>query len=322
MRKQQPRVMLGRIGYAIDPRTSWLGYLSVSGLALAFGIALLDPSASWGLRFPARLAFWLTHAALALFILECVQMFLGRLRLAVFLSPLLIVILGGILGALVFSALSLLALEPFIYVSDLDIAGDDVTFLEFLDEVRTGGGQVVLFWVILNAPRLLMMPSEQDLEHSSAQTDSEDHDSRGDSNLSADLFELLRKLPRELGADIVALSAELHYLRVYTTRGDVLILMPLSRAVSGAQIIPGILVHRSHWVAIRHIAAVKNQEGGIFCQLTTGLMVPVSRKNRSKLRSILGAMDIKSAMDAARDLTFVPDGSGGSMTCPRSYVGD
>lgn len=287
----------------VDPRESWAGYLLASGIALAVGIALLDPSASRDLSFVDRLVFWMSHTAMAIVILETVQIVLGRFRFFAALPPLLLVVLGGLVGAPFFSVVSLSLLEPLLHFPELDIGGDQLTAWELLDEVRSSSGQVILFWVLLNTPRLLMISGEQRTgARGQPEDDGRQDDADDISGRDADLLAFLGKLPRHLGADIVALTAELHYLRVYTTRGDALILMSFSRAVRALKRVPGLVVHRSHWVATKHVLGTKTQGNRVFCQLSTGLSLPISRANRALVSKALARQEAQKAMDLARSL--------------------
>ncbi|MCA3487408.1 MAG: LytTR family transcriptional regulator [Rhodobacter sp.] len=302
MKQQSLFDTLGRMGTRIDPRTSWVGYLCASGATLALGITLLNPSVSQDLAFLERLVFWFVHVALAIVILEGVQIIIGRFRVAAKLPPLLLVLAGGVIGALVFAALSLFALEQLIWLPAPNLGGDDATIMEFFKEFRSSGGQVVLFWVLLNAPRLLMLSQQQNDGQETVQPRTDGPAEADKGKVDPDLVELLARIPVNLGRDIVALSAELHYLRVYTTQGNTLILMSFSRAVSAVRIIPGMVVHRSHWVALKHVESLQGQGAGLVCKLVTGLSVPVSRANRAALRAAMTERGIKDAERGARDL--------------------
>ena len=311
MKKQSLSEALAHIGTRIDPRTSWVGYLFASGAALAIGITLLNPSASQDLTFIERLVFWFAHIALAIVILETVQILIGRFRVAAKLPPLLLVLAGGVTGALIFATLSLLVLERLLQLHASNLGGDAATLAEFFSEFRSSGGQVILFWVLLNAPRLLMLSPQQ-----IARPEQPEQDRSGPpgpagadtEKVNPDLVELLARIPVTLGRDIVALSAELHYLRVYTTKGNTLILMSFSRAVSAVGIIPGMAVHRSHWVALKHVDSLEGQGPGVMCKLVTGLTVPVSRKNRAALRAAMTDRSIRRAERSARDLASATTG--------------
>jgi len=90
---------------------------------------------------------------------------------------------------------------------------------------------------------------------------------------------ILDRLPFALRAPLVAMSVEDHYVRVYTTKGDEMILMRLSDAIREVGDTAGLQVHRSHWAAFAHIAAVNRNGNGAVLTMTSGLDIPVSRSN-------------------------------------------
>jgi hypothetical protein len=303
MRKVSFHQTLEWLRSKVDPRDSWMGYLFASGMALAVGIALLDPSASHGLSFFERMVFWLSHAALAIVILESVQIFLGRFRFFSALPPLLLVVLGALLSAPIFSVVSLLLLESLLIIPDLEIGGDSISLWETLDEIRSSSGQLLLFWILLNTPRLIMISGEQRLRADHFhEIELSQNDANQAAEISGDLLELLRKLPRVLGTDIVAMTAELHYLRIYTAYGNALILMSFGRAVQALDGVPGLVVHRSHWVSTKHIVQIKTIGGRVFCEMSTGFSVPVSRSNRAQVSLVLNQKEAQQAEDLARNL--------------------
>jgi len=91
------------------------------------------------------------------------------------------------------------------------------------------------------------------------------------------LFERLKPSLRR--AEIYALMAEDHYVRVFTSNGEDLILMRLSDAVKELGSTKGLPVHRSWWVAETGIKSVKKSEGKISLELHSGQIAPVSRSN-------------------------------------------
>ncbi|WP_291843550.1 LytTR family DNA-binding domain-containing protein [Maricaulis sp.] len=96
---------------------------------------------------------------------------------------------------------------------------------------------------------------------------------------------LADKLPPRLRrADILALEAEDHYLRVHTDRGDCLILMRLGDAAAAVAPLDGARTHRSWWVARKAVDQVSRGDGRATLTLTTGTEVPVSRTYAPKLR--------------------------------------
>jgi hypothetical protein len=95
------------------------------------------------------------------------------------------------------------------------------------------------------------------------------------------------KLPLALRqAPIVALSAEDHYVRVRTDRGQALILMNFANAVAALGPDAGVRIHRSHWVS-RALAAKTTTCGsrnGI--RVDDDTVLPVSRAGRKLLNEL------------------------------------
>lgn len=95
----------------------------------------------------------------------------------------------------------------------------------------------------------------------------------------------LERLPLKLrGAEVWAVEAEDHYLRLHTSKGQDLILMRLADAVSELEGIEGAQVHRSWWVARDAIADARRGDGRATLTLRDGSEVPVSRTYAGELR--------------------------------------
>ena len=91
------------------------------------------------------------------------------------------------------------------------------------------------------------------------------------------------RLPSGLGRDIVCLRVSGHYLEVATADGSCLVLLPLSDAVKALRGL-GMQVHRSHWVAHRHVLGIVRRGDRTLLQLTGGREVPVSRSRVAEVR--------------------------------------
>ena len=102
---------------------------------------------------------------------------------------------------------------------------------------------------------------------------------------SATPAKFLERLPLKLrGAEVWAVEAEDHYLRLHTSKGQDLILMRLADAVSELDGIEGAQVHRSWWVAREAIADAKRGDGRATLTLKDGAEAPVSRTYARLLR--------------------------------------
>ena len=88
----------------------------------------------------------------------------------------------------------------------------------------------------------------------------------------------LERLPLKLrGAEVWAVEAEDHYLRLHTSRGQDLILMRLADAVEELTGIEGTQVHRSWWVARDAVRSVARDGRALVLTLHNGIEVPVAR---------------------------------------------
>lgn len=96
----------------------------------------------------------------------------------------------------------------------------------------------------------------------------------------------LDRLPPKLrGAELYAVEAEDHYLRLHTSKGQDLILMRLSDAVAELEGIEGARTHRSWWVAKGAVEDARRGDGRATLILKGGTVAPVSRAYAGALRA-------------------------------------
>ena len=95
---------------------------------------------------------------------------------------------------------------------------------------------------------------------------------------------LRAKLPLGLRhASILALSAEDHYVRVRTDRGEALVLINLAAAIAALGEEAGVRIHRSHWVSRRLAEAASLRGGRRGVHVRDDVVLPVSRAGRKLL---------------------------------------
>ncbi len=250
----------------------WPGYLALCAIGLALILTWLGPRSSGGLGTLNALAFWFAHVAIGLVVLAGVQLMLGRFSRFGVLPSGVQVLIGGFVGAIVFipAAFGLdLLFQPPVTSDDASAGAAFEIWTEFTQVVVP----FVLFWLLVNAPTLVQLSSGQDLR-----------DEESVDTLDDQAAELWQKVPKSLGRDLVALSAELHYLRVYTVVGDALILFAFGRAVELLDGADTCQIHRSHWVRLPHVVDVVTGNGSMTCVLDNGLKFPVSRSHRKALK--------------------------------------
>jgi len=96
------------------------------------------------------------------------------------------------------------------------------------------------------------------------------------------------RLPGKLGTDIISLQAQDHYLKVTTATGREMILMRLADAEKELESAGGLRVHRSWWVAQKHISELKRDGDRQFLEMSNGEEIPVSRSYAKTVRAALG----------------------------------
>lgn len=99
---------------------------------------------------------------------------------------------------------------------------------------------------------------------------------------------LARLNPSNRGA-ILRLSAEDHYTRVVTSRGQELILLRFSDAVKEVGTTSGLQIHRSHWIADRHVAELRKTNGSFSLLTNDGSVLPISRASQKSTRERFGS---------------------------------
>lgn len=94
-----------------------------------------------------------------------------------------------------------------------------------------------------------------------------------------------KRLPARLReAELLALAAEDHYVRVITDAGEELVLMRLADAVEELDGSDGAQTHRSWWVARHAVRSAARGNGKATLTLTNGATAPVSRRYAPDLR--------------------------------------
>lgn len=107
----------------------------------------------------------------------------------------------------------------------------------------------------------------------------------GKENAAATAERFLDRLPEQAGRDLVCLKMADHYVEVFTTSGSTLLLMRFADAVAELEGADGLRVHRSHWVACKHVVGALRRNGRTILRLTGGHEVPVSRGYLAEVRA-------------------------------------
>lgn len=105
----------------------------------------------------------------------------------------------------------------------------------------------------------------------------------------ADAPPILDRLPKPVRGRLSHMSMADHYVEVFTDRGKALILMRLADAIAETRGIDGLQIHRSHWVALDAVAALKRLDGRPVVELKSGETLPVSRSYFAAVRDAFPA---------------------------------
>jgi len=273
------RVPRGRPGLSGADSIGWIPYLAMCGAGLTMGLTWIGPRAAEGLGTLNALAFWAAHVGPALVLLAVTQTTLSRVRIVASLPGLSQVLLTAAVASLLFTPVALAVDLLFDVESSRDDEGDPLLLVAVKEFVQFAV-PIGLTWTLINAPSLLR------IEVGTSEPPRPD-EPPVKAVATPGQVEFWSRVPRRLGRDLVALSAELHYLRVYTTLGDTLILYPFGRATDALEDVRGMQVHRSHWVVLGHVEEMTSRDGRIVCRMAGGLVLPVSRSFGPALRAAL-----------------------------------
>jgi hypothetical protein len=235
-----------------DDAAGWLRGLTIS-LAAAFFLAVVEAFGSGRVPFIPRLGYWV-------FLVLAGWLWGAFVSRFFFLGPF------GSMGAWTRIGLASVTLSiPFSAV--VAIASTLVMGSHFaLADIPALIGSVLTISVAMTAINVLV-------------------DRQSVTAASATPAKFLERLPLKLrGAEVWAVEAEDHYLRLHTSKGQDLILMRLADAISELEGIEGAQVHRSWWVARDAIADARRGDGRATLTLKDGAEAPVSRTYARLLR--------------------------------------
>lgn len=264
--------------------------LLVMGGVISVFCTLVEPEVSAGLSLLPRFAFWVSHVGVALLGILLASLILSRYWPHRQLSLFVTIGLTGMLGVLLATPALLLLEEFFPEESDqewLDIFGQRGWWQALLAEYLQVLPKLLPTWYLVNLPLLFNKPVLHLLPEDAEPDTPPDDQAEHEEELRQRRERLYEKLPEVIGRDIVAISSDLHYLNVHTVVGKFLVLGSLKHYVEafGDE---GVLVHRSNWVAKRHVVKVRTSGDEAYCLMSNGLKVPISRSKRKEVKALFG----------------------------------
>jgi hypothetical protein len=294
---------------AMKQRLSMTARYAATVVAIAALFTLAEAEPARHLSPAAALAFWIMSVGVGLALAVASVAGLTRWSGTRDLPRWQLIGLGGVIGLLLYTPLSL-GLE-----STFPPPGLNETERDVLDELESAGGLAALVaellqagplylltWALLNLaptaavtrPAILtaasaapLLPPAIDPPGPAATTPTEPVTacpSPAPARCAADAL----GWPAAIGEDVLWVSADLHYLHVGTTLGRATVLGSLV-AVEAHFGRRGLRIHRSHWVARRAIRRVARGASGWRCELQDGQRLPISRRRVPEVRALLGS---------------------------------
>ena len=303
-----------------------LRYLTIVGCGFLALMLTLEPDVGFEAPLAARLLFWSLQIMTGLLVLQSVLYLLTRQLGAGRAPSWSLVLLSGVLGSVLLAPLYWLIGEGLMvtwleYPSQADeTAADFIGFTlahPLIQEYLNIVGPVSAAWTLICLPRLhwLMPPllhgrtpdsdavtTTPDINPKPIEASSSINESNAAESSAPTRATWRDRLPEQLGTDVIAVTSELQYLRVWTPRGCALILGALADVETEAAA-TGLRVHRSWWVATDHVVSVRRTATGAVCLMSDGRQVPVSRRRRSEVLAHFGDGAQYRCEDASKAVT-------------------
>ena len=183
---------------------------------------LLNPAGTLGVDFGLRLLIWTVQIGILVPTFIIIHIKLQKIQIFDHLNDWYKILFSGLIGCFFYLPFGL-AID---YVTGLDdwskFRNLSESYTIVINEIGSLFPTAILTWVAINAPRILnfnfskISPVEQVKLMPSEQTPNN---------------EFLAKFSDKIGTDIIYLMSELHYIRVVTLKGEMLILHKLKDAI-------------------------------------------------------------------------------------------
>jgi hypothetical protein len=239
-------------------------FVAFSALVFALIFSSLGAAGSYGTRVQSFFV-WTPTIVIAIFFLTLTHLFL---RKKLKFNFWIVSILEGIVGSLFFA--------PFAYFIDVFLGLDPGPYLSLNGIVSEFGNvlpSVVICWLLMKSPRYfgLIFPAKitQDLVRT--------YDTSSHGKVSSEIIgTFLEMLPKELGTDVIFIKAEKQYIMVTTSLGSKLIHYSLTPAINSFAEDYGFRIHRSIWVARKHVLRIDKKMRTV--KMSNDAILPISRR--------------------------------------------
>lgn len=238
----------------------WMGLAAV-----VLVLAIIGPFTTFeNLNFSARLVFWGLTATTCYFVGFTVSVFVAQMALQAGASEMLSRLIGGAISGLPITIV-VWVINKYLYGFTMEGSFSFLTLMFSCTIIAIAIAMIV--YLVTNTHRT-------DEANDLVETKS---------------IAFLRRLPAELGPDILCIEAQDHYVNVTTSRGSTLVLIRLSDAIAELKGIEGLRVHRSWWVAKGAIVKTTRQNGRLMVELNNNRTLPISRTYAENVKAAISS---------------------------------
>jgi len=258
-------------------------YFLFSSLALIVIFTWMEPVGTSGIGFLPGLIFWTIQVSILIPLLITAQHLISHyVNLRVPQAPWIQTAMSGLVAATLF--------VPVAFFLDVlfgmpEVVSWNSLLPELLDEASGVVVPVTITWLALNAPWILQLNFSQ--RQTNATCEQQSYDQGLSTSETKQPSRFLQELRSRAPGDLICISSELHYLRVTTTKAEVMFLYNLKDAIDELPSNSGVQVHRSHWVAKEHVKRLSKKDGNTECILSNGKILPVSRRKAAEVKNLL-----------------------------------
>jgi hypothetical protein len=259
---------------ALKPAQIGSGFL-LTTVAISFALTMLGLEDYAAFGFFTSWFLWNLHSLVGLLPLTGFTRILRLAGLSPFLASIAALILTYPL-----LALGSIGIDELFSLSD----PDDIGSTSFLQNIISEAGEVFavafVVWAVVAA---FIFSKTVNLKTGEAD--------RWNSRTGESVWpKYLAEVHESKRGEIIGLTADQHYLKVETTSGESYIRGSLTDAISSLYELPGLQIHRSHWVARNQVKRLIENDGVLYCETCTGSRYPISRRRRKQTRSALQAI--------------------------------
>lgn len=284
----------------INPLRYFLGIAVFLGFLFAF----IAPDDNDSKNIFLLLIHWQLQTLIPMALLILSHLFLHPVRIFKHLNPWIKLLFSGLAGITLYAPIGL-ALDLWIQKEQI---GKGMWLSELSSEIAALGPPILVAWIAINAPWIIgfrvvkvanlgeISPQTKsaligDPSQESSNVDTTQKQSLEEEKAREEQPSFLQLMPEPLGREILYMQAELHYLRIVTTRGAGLILYNLKDAMKELASAEGFQCHRSFWVATESVSEFKKEGRQGELLLRNGDRVPVSRSNMEYVSAQLASND-------------------------------